>query len=105
MSDVAEERPHGRLARSVVPGRPSAPSRPKVDVAWLWAPGRASLEAGVILAAFAIVVPILAVPSVLFALRARYRGHPRWLAVGVAGVWCCLLGLAVRSGMGLGFVP
>jgi hypothetical protein len=105
MSDVGEERPHGWLYRSMVPGRPSGTRPAKVDIALLWAPGRAALEIAVILAALAIIVPIVAAPAVLFAMRARRRGHPRWLAVAGASVWCAFLGIAVRVGLGLGFVP
>jgi hypothetical protein len=105
MSDVGEERPHGWLYRSMVPGRPATAKRARVDIAWLWAPGRAALEMAVILSAFAILVPVLAAPAIAFALRARSRGHTRWLAVAGAALWCGLLGIVVRTGLGLGIVP
>jgi len=71
----------------------------------LTAPGRARLEAAVLLAALAILVPVLAPAGVGAALTARSAGHPRWLAALVAALWCGLLGAALRGAVGMELLP
>jgi hypothetical protein len=69
------------------------------------APGRGWLEATVVLAAVAILLPVLSVPAVVAGFRARRAGNPRWLAGLLASVWCGLLGILLRAALGATLVP
>lgn len=81
------------------PTPPDAPDR------LLFAPGRARLELSVLLAAVALLFPVSAFGAMAAALLARRSGHQRWSAALVAGLWCGLLGVAVRASLGLATFP
>jgi len=70
-----------------------------------FAPGRIWLELSVILAALAIIVPVLGVGAMGFAMQARAAGNRRWLAALLASAWCLALGVAIRGLLGQGLVP
>jgi hypothetical protein len=113
--DLFSEEPTEILFRAALPGRPSRLVRPpdpgrggsgRPDGGTLlFAPGRAALEAAVLLAALAILVPLCAPPALACALVARRRDNPRWLAALVAAAWCGLLGVVVRLALGVAVAP
>jgi len=100
------DRPADRLVRAGLPGRPSGmtPVRSQ-GIDDVWTPGRPSLEWAVVLAALGILVPVVALGSAGFALRARRQGSPRWLAALLASLWCLGLGLVLRRAGGIGVFP
>jgi hypothetical protein len=71
----------------------------------VFGPGRASLQWSIILSAFTILVPMLAIGAIWFALRCRREKGPRWLAALLAACWCTLLGVAFRLFGGLPIIP
>jgi hypothetical protein len=94
-----------RIFRASLPGWQSTLRRPRNGGAALFAPGRGRLELSVMMSAFALVVPLCALPALGCALLARRAGSGRWLAASVAAAWCGLLGLAFRVVAGMGSVP
>lgn len=92
-----------RLLRTAISGRPSGLGGK--EPLPMFAPGRPALEAAVLLAALAILVPALGIGAVGFAWRAHRRGNRRWLAALLAAVWCVGLGIVLRRAGGLPLVP
>jgi hypothetical protein len=94
------------IFRAALPGRPGAllppPDSGRGEL--LFAPGRAALEAAVLLAAVALLLPLCAPGGMGCALWARRRGNPRGPAAFVAAAWCGLLGVVVRRTLGLGIL-
>jgi hypothetical protein len=82
-------------------GKAARPDR----AAFLFAPGRASLEGAILLAALAVLFPLASPGGMVLALSARRAGNSRWLAAFAAAVWCGLLGGALRTALGLSLVP
>ena len=98
----------GRIFRAALPGWNTAISGRNRDAeraAALFAPGRGRLECSILLSALAMLVPVAAVGAVTFAVLARRAGNPRWRAAIAAALWCGLVGITLRSGLGLGMVP
>lgn len=104
-ADDRAEDPAARIFRAAIPGRPGNVGDGQPRIAVLFAPGRGALEASVILSALTLLVPVCCVGAVGFATVARRAGNRRWLAALVAGVWCGVLGLALRAVLGMGVVP
>lgn len=105
MSDLGfTDEPVEIIFRAALPGRPGAllpppdPGRSEL----LFAPGRAALEAAILLAAVALLLPLCAPGAMGCALWARRRGNPRGLAALVTAAWCGVLGIVVRQVLGLG---
>src|SRR5260221_2096412 len=116
MSDLHlfSEEPVEILFRAALPGRPSRLVPPAEQGrragepdggALLFSPGRLALEAAILLAALAILVPSCAPPALACALRARRKGNRRWPAAFVAAAWCGLLGVVIRLALGLPVAP
>jgi hypothetical protein len=91
--------------RAALPGRPSGLTRQAHFGATLLAPGRGAFEAALVLAAFALLVPLCSPCALAAAVLARRAKHPRWLAAALAAAWCGLLGGAFRGMIGLGLAP
>jgi hypothetical protein len=105
MSDLrSADEPVEMIFRAALPGRPGAllPPPDPGPAELLFAPGRAALEAAVLLAAVALLVPLCAPPAMGCALWARRRGNRRGLAAFATAAWCGLLGLVVHRVLGLG---
>jgi hypothetical protein len=98
--------PTENIFRAALPGRPGAllPPADPGRSALLLAPGRLALEAAVLLAAVAILLPLCAPGAMACALAARRRGNRRGLAAFVTAAWCGLLGVVIRRALGLGIV-
>src|SRR5260221_10535968 len=119
MSDLGlfSDEPVEILFRAALPGRPSRLLPPADQgrragdaghpdgFALLFAPGRLALEAAVLLAALALLVPACAPPALACALLARRKGNRRWSAAFVAAAWCGLLGVVIRLALGLPVAP
>jgi hypothetical protein len=101
-----DDEPTEIIFRAALPGRPGAllPPADRGGAPLLFAPGRLALEAAVLLAALAILVPLCAPGAMACALTARHRGNRRGLAALVAAVWCGVLGLVLRRALGLGIL-
>lgn len=69
------------------------------------APGRSSFDWSVLFAALALLIPVAGLFSLVFAERARRRGYPRWKSALAAGIWCLVLGVALRGIMHVGVFP
>jgi hypothetical protein len=108
MSDLLPpEDPTEIIFRAALPGRPSrltAPPDPH-RARLLFAPGRLQLEAAILLAALAILVPLAAPGAGACALAARRKGNRRWLAAFLAATWCGLLGIALRRALAVPLLP
>jgi hypothetical protein len=97
--------PGAQVFRAALPGWQSVIADHDRDVPVMFVPGRGSLEGSILLSAFALLEPVLAIAALVFALRARSAGNRRWLAALLASLWCGGLGLVLRMGLGFGLVP
>jgi len=107
MSELGlHEEPTEIIFRAALPGRPGAllPPADPGRSALLFAPGRLALEAAVLLAAVAILLPLCAPGAMACALTAHRRGNRRGLAAFAAAAWCGVLGVIVRRALGLGIL-
>ena len=107
MSDLRlDEEPTEIVFRAALPGRPGGlvPPPDPDRAAMLFAPGRVALEAAVLLAALALLVPVCAPGAVACALAARRKGNRRGVAALVTAVWCGVLGVVIRWALGFGIL-
>jgi hypothetical protein len=68
-------------------------------------PGRAAFELALALSALALVFPWVVIGALAAAIRARRQGSSRAGRAVVAALWCCLLGIVVRTYLGFGVFP
>ena len=97
--------PGGAIFRATLPGWTSGISGPLKTAAVPVTPGRAAVEAAVLLAAVTILIPLCAPAGAGCAVLARRAGDDRWRAAFLASLWCGLLGAAVRGALGVSLVP
>jgi hypothetical protein len=105
MSEHTHEDQGDRIFRASLSGWQTAISRRDDVGSALFAPGRGWLEGSIVLAAFSILVPMLSLLSILCSLGARRAHNSRWLAALIAAIWCGILGVVVRTAMGMGVLP
>lgn len=108
MSEDSHDDVDGRIFRSaVVPWSLSdrAEVYPGDDTPRMLLPGRAWLELAVLASALAILIPLAAAAGIGAALGARRATNPRWRAALAAACWCGLLGVALRTLLGMAIAP
>ena len=108
MSDLPPPDNDERIFRAAVtnwPSKLSGPYAPAAAAPHIPAPGRGWLELSVLASAIAIIVPISSALALVSAVLARRAASPKWRAAAGAAVWCGLLGLVVRTGLGGGLIP